>query len=374
MKKRSDGRYQTSVVIGYTDGKPIRRYVYGKTKKEAEEKARKVRNLLDYGIALGKDPTIEELGQAWLDAVKKPRVLPQTLYNYQKWLSVLNKHLGGVKVRQLTVRHIEDLQAALLAEGHVATYNHLLQALRSMLNYAIRHDMIARNVTNGIVKLADAPKHEKRAFTPIELRALLNAPLTPEDRCLVDLLLYTGIRIGEALALTTADIDLARQEVNINKTLVPSREEPQGFTKTDAGLRSVPLPDVFVERNSAYISSKAPVEPVFRGRGGRHMTHVTAYRKLQDVAEIAFSGSIPDGFSAHMFRHNYASQLYDSGIMRDDIKAAQYLLGHTDVKTTLDVYTHFQAASIDRERLNRYFTANDVKMMSSRPTQGEKMA
>ena len=75
------------------------------------------------------------------------------------------------------------------------------------------------------------------------------------------------------------------------------------------------------------------------------------------MAEI-FNGNPPEDLTPHLFRHNYASELYKSGIMKDDIKTAQYLLGHQDIKTTLDVYTHLDRGQIDRSRLDDYYNVS----------------
>lgn len=63
----------------------------------------------------------------------------------------------------------------------------------------------------------------------------------------------------------------------------------------------------------------------------------------------------------HMFRHTYASDLYKAGV---DIKQAQYLLGHTDIATTLDTYTHFGYLDIKIEKMEDYYET--VKKQSSR--------
>lgn len=71
--------------------------------------------------------------------------------------------------------------------------------------------------------------------------------------------------------------------------------------------------------------------------------------------------SIPlaDDITPHTFRHTYASNLYKAGV---DIKQAQYLLGHDDIKTTLDTYTHFVFADVQADKPEAY--DNAVKMQS----------
>ena len=79
-------------------------------------------------------------------------------------------------------------------------------------------------------------------------------------------------------------------------------------------------------------------------------------KKLQTVSNVPLA----DDITPHTFRHTYASDLYKAGV---DIKQAQYLLGHDDIKTTLDTYTHFGFADVKVDKLEAYYNA--VKMQSS---------
>ena len=73
-------------------------------------------------------------------------------------------------------------------------------------------------------------------------------------------------------------------------------------------------------------------------------------KKLQTASK----DPLAEDTTAHTFRHTYASVLYKSGI---DIKQAQYLLGHNDIKTTLDTYTHFGYEDVKVDKLESYYNA-----------------
>ncbi|WP_330694023.1 tyrosine-type recombinase/integrase [Lacrimispora sp.] len=79
-------------------------------------------------------------------------------------------------------------------------------------------------------------------------------------------------------------------------------------------------------------------------------------QKLKAVSKTP----LPNDITAHIFRHTYASDLYNAGV---DIKQAQYLLCHNDIKTTLDTYTHFGYADVKMDKLESYYDA--VKMQSN---------
>lgn len=376
MKKRSDGRYQTSVVVGYGEkGKPIRRYVYGRTIKEVEEKAAELRQQSAAGVILGKNITLEELSQLWLSLERQPVIKEQTFGNLCSQIRKLNRILGSVRVRDLNAGHIDHMRRVLTEKEQYDSYNKLLSALRSILDFGIRHDYLVRNVTAGLPRLKDPNKAVKRALTPFELRAVESADLEPQDRLFVDILRYSGIRRGEALALTVRDIDLARREVTICKNLVSSTNRVSEDVKTDAGYRVIPLPPVFFARNEEYLRSRAPYEPLYMSSVYKPISTGTFWTRWQRISSIIFNGSenVPDDFTPHLFRHNYASELYESGLMKDDIKAAQYLLGHKDIKTTMNTYTHFSKEQIDRSVLDSFYS-HDVKKMSWQKNKAQKMA
>lgn len=376
MKKRSDGRYQLSVVVGYGEkGKPIRRYVYGRTIKEVEEKAAELRQQTAAGVILDKNVTLEELSALWLSLERQPMIKEQTYGNLCSRIRKLNRILGGIRVRDLNAGHIDHMRKELMQKEQYDSYNKLLSDLRSILNFGIRHDYLVRNVTAGLPRLKDPNKAVKRALTPFEVKAVESAALEPQDRLFVDILRYSGIRRGEALALVIGDIDLVRHELTVNKNLVSSTNRISEETKTGAGHRVIPLPPVFFARNEAYIRSRRPYEPLYMSSVYKPISTGTFWTRWQRIGAAIFNGedNVPEDFTPHLFRHNYASELYKSGLMKKDIKAAQYLLGHKDVKTTMNVYTHFSREEIDRSVIDAFY-ANDVNMMSGQKNKARSLA
>lgn len=356
MKKRKDGRYQISVTVGYAPGgKPIRRVAYGHTIREVEEAAAELRRQRADGILFEKNVKLEDLAALWLALEREPVLKPQSYGNLCSQIRKMNELIGSVRVRDLTAGHIDMVRKALVERGQYDSYNKLLANLRSILDFGIRHDYVARNVTAGLKRIKDPHKAVKRPLTRFELRAIERADLAPEDRLFVDLLRYTGIRRGEALALQVGDIDLIRHEVTISKNLVSSTNQISEDTKTKAGHRAIPLPRVFFDRNEAYLRSRHPSEPILMSSVYKPISTGTFWKRWQRISTAIFNDNVPEDFTPHLFRHNYASELYASGLMKRDIKAAQYLLGHDDVKTTMDVYTHFNKNEIDRSAIDDYY-------------------
>lgn len=374
MKKRKDGRYQLGVVVGIGErGRPIRKYVYGRTIKEVEDKAAALRQQSAQGVIFGKNITIEQLAELWVDLERAPEIKTQTLTNLRSQIRKMNSYLGDVRVRDLTAAHIDAVRRQLVELGQYDSYNKMLANLRSMIDFGIRHDYVARNVTAGLRRIKDPQKAVKRSLTRFELRAIERAGLTPQDRLFVDILRYSGIRRGEALALSISDIDLSRHELTVSKMLVSSTNQVEDGSKTAAGTRVIPLPQVFFDRNEKYIRSRRPYEPVYMSSVYKPISTGTFWKRWQKISADIFGDNVPEDFTPHLFRHNYASELYASGLMKSDIKAAQYILGHADLKTTMDVYTHFDRNRLDRSAIDDFY-ANDVKMMSAQKNKARSLA
>lgn len=136
-------------------------------------------------------------------------------------------------------------------------------------------------------------------------------------------LLATGLRIGEALALTKADIKHGRVYVSKNLVRINKQDIVQDAPKTAAGNRAVPI--------------SRELEAELLARSGNRL-----FTSRQDAVARNFrTASAKLGFhvSAHILRHTYATRLEEAGV---PAKVAQYLMGHATIQMTKDVYTDVQ--------------------------------
>ena len=365
MKKRKDGRYAKQVTIGLKDGKPIRKTIYGKTQKELDKKYRDFMNLKDKGIIIREENmTFQELSELWLTNEKVGRIKEQSVKVIKSQLRSINAYIGDIKARDLRQSHIEGIRQEFIKTGKPARYNQCLITIRAIMRYAVRKDIVTRDITDGLLNA----KHEakaKRSLTPAERELIYRANFSSFERCFVNLLLYTGLRKSEALALNASDIDLSHKKITVNKTLVTSKKVEsclQDYTKTKAGMRQVPIPAPLLPILTEYMREKEGV--LFTSRKGNYIGNgsmcnhwINILTKLQAVSKEPLAEDI----TPHTFRHTYASDLYKSGI---DIKQAQYLLGHDNIKTTLDTYTHFGSADVKVDKLESYYDA--VRMQSNK--------
>jgi integrase/recombinase XerD len=171
-----------------------------------------------------------------------------------------------------------------------------------------------------------------------ETEALLSAAINPQERAVVDVLRWTGLRAGEACALTWRDVDLERGEIRVRRS------------KTDSGVRTVPvLPELdaglrawrrYQEQHGHY----RPDGPVLATRGGTAMKQQFAWRLLKRVAArggvrareaVDDSGWNVSEITPHTLRRTFASDLLNRGVRLETISR---VLGHADTRVTQAYY------------------------------------
>ncbi len=157
------------------------------------------------------------------------------------------------------------------------------------------------------------------------------------------LILETGLRAGEALALEWGDIDEEKRTLKVTKNIVriDGKNTIQRTTKTDSGKRTIPLNGRAME---AVQHLKAQVVPscafVLATQTGKNLS----YRNLLAVMEKACEAVGVEHRGLHALRHSFASNLYARGV---EVKIISKLLGHASVEITYNRYIHFFEGEID---------------------------
>jgi len=351
MKKRADGRYQLSIMVGYNEnGTPKRKLVYGKTQKEVTEKAADLRVKQSRGLVINDTLTVSEWADIWLDTYKTG-----IAYNTKKmYCDVVRKYiklpLGNLKIKDVKTAQLQNIVNELCDRPRTAKLFKLTTS--QMFKQAIANDILFKNPAEGIALPTATPKHTKRALTEEEMQKIFALNLDKRTRCLVLLLMYTGMRKGEALAIKKSDINFETNEIVVNKSLVvvSNKSTVKESPKTAAGIRSIPLLAPLKPVLFEYVTG-LKTEFLFTTQSGDTMSHI-AYRRLWQKFERALDSK---EVTAHIFRHNFATILYNAGV---DVKAAQTILGHKNISITLGIYTHLDGKRKDEAaaKLNDYFS------------------
>lgn len=370
-KKQKNGRYQRSVKIGVDgNGKPIRKFFTATTLKEVDALVAEFKRQQEQGMDVANmDMTFSEMGHLWLTQYK----CGLSGGSYRRYESVLEKHLnpsiGSMKLRELKPLHLKMVINGLAEKGYSSkTMTEIKQTAAQVLEAAVENDLIHRNVFAKVT----VPKTEVEEREPIdEATRKLIVDTCEGHRMGIPALvmLYTGIRKGELLALKWEDVDLEAERLTVNKAAAFHNNSVSIKTpKTKAGIRTVPIPKKIIPLLQK-AKDRAESEYVCPSVKGELMTH-TAYNVAwnsylhylnlkaggRDASRSRPKVQALKEFSAHQLRHTMASTLYDAGV---DVKSAQKFLGHSDIQVTLKIYTHLsegkEQAAVDA--LNKHLGA-----------------
>lgn len=366
--ERSDGLIQVSLQIGFKDdGRPERKYFYGHTRAEAERKRDEYKAQQQIRSMIDKDITVDE----WVEIFKKTYregVNPVYLVNDDAPYNRLVKEIGRMKVAD--VRET-DLQHALnkTAGMSSSTVSKYISTIKRVFRKAKKNRIIDDDPSEDL-KRPTSTKGSHRALERWEIDLILEHWHDEGVRggLWVMLMLLCGLRRSEVIALRWENIDLQTRSLRVaevavtvgNKTIIEKR------AKSDAGLRVLPICNVLLnalntvppsERHGLVCTSakgELLTESSFRWAFG---LFVTSMERILNGEEPIQQGRRNDlirkqnrldlekadkewkhvSFRAHDLRHSFATALYDAGV---PVKAAQYFLGHSDIKITLDLYTH----------------------------------
>jgi len=210
--QRQDGRWQVALRYIDADGTSKRTTVTGRTQKEARDRAKEVRQRLDK-----RQPprdvrkTVGAFSHEWIGStleVSDRKESTKRLYAGLAKSHIVGDRLGAVPLDQLTPRRIEGWVSDLRASGlSASTIRSTYTVLRAILDTAVRDRSIAENPA-AVIKRPKVEHHEAEYLTPPQVRALLEAAQTSRYVELFTLMVNTGLRRGEALALRWPDIDL----------------------------------------------------------------------------------------------------------------------------------------------------------------------
>lgn len=353
-----------------------------KTKKEAQLAAAKVEMDLDYyGFSEDGNEMVDKYFENWLEVYKKPHVKPIT-YSLQERnvrLNIIPKW-QGYKLKEIERTEYQRWINTLRETYTEGTVRRIHSIMNSALNDAVHEFRILRE--NPISRIT-VPKDtqddkEVKFFTIDQLELFLSKVKAPQKNAkyqhsiqyfvLFTLLARTGIRIGEALALTWDDIDLEGRKLNINKTLVyPTNSKPYLSTpKSKKSKRSIGLDDqtlqLFkkhrVNRNEVYLRymnyKKADTNIVFHQHEGRWLrTNVVR----EYFKEICKRTNLPI-LSPHALRHSHAVHLLEAGA---SLKYVSERLGHSSIKITADTYLHV-TQKVEDQALELYQQYTKMKL------------
>lgn len=339
--RRKDGKWVGQVTVSYhpDTGKPIRKYTYANTREEAAHwiALTLVSETSKAAPSLASELLLKDFLHRWLTTFKTYEVCSRTMELYYSCERLhIVPALGDIPVAELTVSRIQTFLYYLQAEKQLSrrTTSLVRSILIQLYDYAVGMSLAPINPARStkLPRQPQRPESEEKVIPIAQREAVLAAAQKdPIMRPIITTLLFTGMRIGELLALQRKHIDFAAHTITIAQSV--TREltfdengktigmtDVLGSTKTRTSHRVIQAPEGFV-----FISTRTMSMRTYSG-------FRASYRHFMD--RNGFSG---EGLNLHRYRHTYASMLLEQEI---NPKIVQKLLGHRDVSTTLGIYTH----------------------------------
>ncbi|HFV1583316.1 TPA: tyrosine-type recombinase/integrase [Streptococcus pyogenes] len=361
-KKNGTIVYRASIYLGIDQmtGKRVKTSITGRTRKEVNQKAKHAQlDFLSNGSTIKRKvviKTFKELSHLWLETYKLT-VKPQT---YDATVTRLNRHimptLGNMKVDKITASDIQMLINRL--SKYYVNYTAVRSVIRKVLQQGVLLGLIDYNSARDIILPRKQPNTKKKVkfIDPSDLKSFLEHLETSQhkrynlyfDAVLYQLLLSTGLRIGEACALEWGDIDLENGTIAINKTYNKNLKF-LSTAKTQSGNRVISVDKKTLRSLKLYQMRQ---RQLFNEVGARvsEVVFATPTRKYfnasvrQSALDTRCKEAGIERFTFHAFRHTHASLLLNAGI---SYKELQYRLGHANISMTLDTYGHL---SKDKEK------------------------
>lgn len=286
--------------------------------------------------------TFRDYASEWYSLFKAPNIRIKTREMYE---NVLNTHLypafGAASITDITKGDVQRFVVR-YAESSSSLIDKIMLVLRQVFDAAVEDDLIRKSPV-AKVKPPEGTAAERVPLTLEQVEQVTRAAVRHSDGLLLLVLLYTGLRRGEALGLQWDDIRGGCIHVERAVVYEHNKTAVVGETKTDAAKREIPVMPMLADKLQACRSTGY----VFGG--SKPLPYTTFKRKW-----AALVRDIPgmEGVTPHRLRHTYLMLLRRAGV---DPATQQYLMGHSEYETTANDYTHVDA--VDRAEAGQKMAA-----------------
>lgn len=320
----------------------------GKTELEAMTKlAEKLAAAKRGEETVGGSMTVNAWYKQWLELYKKPKGLTaKSLRMYdEKYNNYIKSAVGHLKLKD-----VRDVHLQRILNGQAGRSASHVKKLRMVMQEMFKRARQSRLIPYDPAELLDLPSctaGKRRSITEEERKAILDVAKTHPAGLWVLTLLYTGMRPNETAALTWSDVDFANNEIHVHTAIESGSHTIKG-PKTEAGVRDIPIHTCLLPYLLAAKGKK--LSPVFPKASGEHPDDATLYRRWKSFvraldihmgAEVyrnkIVKSVVADDLTPYCLRHTFCTDLQRSEV---PINNAKELMGHSDIQTTANIYTH----------------------------------
>ncbi len=353
LSQRSDGRYMARY-----KGKSK----YADTEKEIRRVYRELVTDIENGTYIDTNNiTLNEYFEQWLDS--RFDIKGSTKSSYKRWYAWIKQLLGNKKVQRISKADVKKLQSSLVMSGKSpATVNSTINLLKNIMNTAKDEEIIIINPCDTIKEIKKkkndaAVNNIHRALSKEEQALFMQEAKETWLYNMIDFMVRTGIRTGEARALRWADIDYKNNVIHIrnNFTVDENEKEINSTPKTETSIRDIPLTKELKEvldrqkkQLREYIGNVQRIDgTVFISVNG----NVVCRNGLRDEIKRIFKrlenkGMHIEPIAPHGLRDTFATRAIESGMNPQTLKK---ILGHSSLAMTMDLYAHVLPNTMQEE-------------------------
>ena len=293
----------------------------------------------------------------WLVSYKKNSVKASTYDRLMVSHDMLRKYsIANILIDELCTQDIQDYINELVDDGYaLTTIKKQMHLIGGWIEYANLMGFIAKPIHKGVKlpveSMVKKPRRQVISYTKQQQKALRSVLMRGDNMAwyAVILMLETGARVGEVLALCWSDIDWRRRALRINKTVVRLGDSRRCYVQQGAksftSNRTIPLSQAAYDLLS-YMKeiNESDSDFIFHNSRGNFLSYEALRwwtKKACDEAGVPYYGQ-------HVFRHTFATNCYEKGC---DVKVLSKFLGHSDVTITYNVYIHLYGDALEEMRL-----------------------
>lgn len=309
-----------------------------RSKRQAQAWARQMEQAKDTNHISSHDPAFADYFLDWAETYKVPNTSKNTQNRYRHVHGRIAAYFGQTKLSKITRRSYQEFINQYGADHSKSTMQKVHGTIRSCVSDAVSEGLVHSNFTDRINLVwneANTMKVEYLSYNEInQLIASLKDGLKPTyvSRYMILAAIYTGMRLGEILALAWEDIDWGNHTIKISK----SYDYAAGRTKepkTSSSNRTIRVSASFLELLKGLKDNHT--ERVFARPDGAYTTSSAVNKVLRK--QLAKCGVSKQGFHFHSLRHSHVALLLYEGV---PLYAISKRLGHADMSITARKYAY----------------------------------
>jgi len=352
--QREDGLYTATIDLGERAANGSKKYKYIRAKTQRELKAKVDAYKVDVSVN-GKalDKTNVAVSE-WVYQFLFIHVLHEVASStFDRYMNLYEVHIKDSTIAPIELKNLTHTQVQKYFNSKTNLAKATLQKIKNILNkafkFAIKNNYIRLNPIDGIIIPKDAKEAKEIIVLTLDEQSMyIKASKKEPNGLLLRLALYTGMRLGEILALRWENINLDEHTIIIKESMKRSRVYNDDGTyivddvikapKTKKGIRLIYIPTILVDELIPLINDTGRAFDTNVSTVNHMHCRICAAAKINPIESMCGNKLITTyGIGIHALRHTLATRLLENNV---NIKYISEILGHKDITTTYNIYSH----------------------------------